>query len=47
MYLDFIYDIVKCGNSIVISCNDCTIEGVVVKINNNFNVVKQSNGSIN
>lgn len=46
MYLDFIHDIVKCGDSIVISCNDCTIEGIVVKINNNLIAVKQSNGSI-
>ncbi|MCR5820071.1 MAG: hypothetical protein K6F94_03875 [Bacteroidaceae bacterium] len=44
--MDFIHDIVKCGDNIVISCNDCTIEGVVVKINNNLIAVKQSNGSI-
>ena len=46
MYLDFIHDIVKCGDNIVISCNDCTIEGIVVKISNSLIAVQQSNGSI-
>lgn len=46
MYLEFIHDIVKCGDNIVISCNDCTIEGIVVKISNSLIAVQQSNGSI-
>ena len=46
MYLDFISDIAKIGDTIRITCEDGTIEGTIVKIASNLIAVKQNDGTL-
>ena len=46
MYLDFIKDLVKIGDSIILCCKDGTYEGFIVKINNDIIAIRQSDDSI-
>lgn len=46
MYLDFVVDIIKVGDSVLVSCGNEKIEGVVEKINKDFIAIKQFDGSI-
>lgn len=46
MYLDFVVDIIKVGDSVFVTCGNEKIEGVVEKINKDFIAIKQFDGSI-
>ena len=46
MYLDFISDIAKIGDTIRITCEDGTIDGTIVKIASNLIAVKQNDGTL-
>ena len=46
MYLEFINDIAKVGNNVLVTTNSGTIEGVIVKLSNYLIAVKTKDGSI-
>lgn len=46
MYLEFALDIIKAGDTVIVTCENDVIEGVVVKISKQFIAVQQSDGSI-
>ena len=46
MFLDFIKDLVKTGDSIILCCKDGTYEGFIVKINSDIIAIRQRDDSI-
>jgi len=46
MYLDFISDIAKVGSKVMVSTYLETIEGVIVKLSNDFIAVQQEDGTV-
>ena len=46
MYLEFINDIAKVGNYVLVRTNSETIEGVIVKLSNDLIAIQTKDGSI-
>ena len=46
MYLEFINDIAKVGNYVLVRTNSETIEGVIVKLSNDLIAIQKKDGSI-
>lgn len=46
MYLEFINDIAKVGNNVLVTTNSETIEGVIVKLSYDLIAVQTKEGSI-
>lgn len=46
MYLDFVKDIIKKGDNVIVTCKNDTLQGIVVKINENLVAIQKLDNSI-
>lgn len=46
MYLDFAFDIIRVGDSVIVFCNDTTIKGVVQNVSKEFISLELEDGTI-
>ena len=46
MYLDFVKDIIKKGDNVIVTCKNETLQGIVVKINENLVAIQKLDNSI-
>lgn len=46
MYLDFVKDIIKKGDNVIVTCKDETLQGIVVKIDENLVAIQKHDNSI-
>lgn len=46
MYLNFAYDLIKVGTTVIVTCSDSIVKGLVVKINRDIIALQQADGSI-